>query len=199
MERIYKRTGDDGQTGLLGGGRLSKAHDRFEALGTVDELNAAIGRLRSELPAGSAAERSELLTVQRRLHIAGSHLAAPAGAEVLPRLAALTPDCWTTLEQAIDRMERQLPTLEGFIVPGGHISAAQAHVCRTVCRRAERAVVRLIATGMDMEETHARPIAVFLNRLADYLFVLARTCNRATGTGEELARPTNAAPASSAR
>jgi cob(I)alamin adenosyltransferase len=164
--KIYTKTGDEGTTSLVGGRRVSKAHQRIEAYGTVDELNAYIGLLR-DLPVNTS-RMALLKEVQDRLFTIGSHLATDAD----PARYKL-PDLQTTdvalLEQAIDEMQDTLEPLRAFVLPGGHEAVSWAHVARTVCRRAERSVLVL-----HEQEPVEQLIRVYLNRLSDYLFVLSR-------------------------
>jgi cob(I)alamin adenosyltransferase len=177
--RIYTRTGDEGDTGLFGGGRVSKDDPRVEAYGTVDELNAVIGMARSiEL----MPRIDEILApVQRDLLGLGAILATPDLVKMQEQLAKARIDDAriTQLERAIDAGEEELEPLKAFILPGGTPKAAALHVARTVCRRAERRVVHL-------QETVELPplVTVYLNRLSDLLFVLARVANRRAGAGE---------------
>jgi cob(I)alamin adenosyltransferase len=172
--RIYTKTGDDGMTGLLGSGRVYKDDVRVEAYGTVDELNAALGvgrahdldRLADEL----------VSTLQDELFILGSALADPSPDG--PFHHSVTPDMAERLEQAIDVMETELEPLTQFILPGGHPGAAQIHLARTICRRAERLVVHL---SHKHGEHVPSLIIVYLNRLSDLLFVLARAINHRAG------------------
>ena len=181
--RIYTRTGDTGETGLFGGGRVSKADPRVEAYGAVDELNATIG---SALALGlDAMTTAALRAAQADLFAIGAHLATPPGKDAaathLPRLPEARIGEW---EQWIDRVEGTLPELRAFILPGGSPGAAALHVCRTVCRRAERRVVALAA-----EETVHPAIIVYLNRLSDLLFVAARHANAAADVEDTLWEP----------
>lgn len=164
--KIYTKTGDKGTTSLIGGARVSKSHIRIESYGTVDELNSWIGLLR-DLPV-NAARRPLLKEVQDRLFTIGSHLASdPEGSyKVLPDL---TDNDIQLLELAMDALDQDLPELRHFVLPGGHMAVSQAHIARTVCRRAERAVIRL------SEENPVEELIIkYLNRLSDYLFVLSR-------------------------
>jgi cob(I)alamin adenosyltransferase len=174
--KIYTRTGDDGTTALLGPGRVPKSAPRVEAYGNVDELNAALGVARS-LDAGGWVT-DELATIQGRLFSLGAELAATAAAP-LTKVDRIAQADVETLEQIIDRLESELPPLVNFILPAGHVLAAQLHLARTVCRRAERRVVALAETAP------VEPLLVqYLNRLADLLFVMARWCNRRAGVPE---------------
>ncbi len=174
--KIYTRSGDKGRTSLIGGRRVSKTHYRLEAYGTIDELNAHLGLLAAQLPASSA-QLSTLLRIQRTLFVLGAQLATPSDAPTSP--AAVTPAMVQGLEAAIDDIYRQLPPLRAFVLPGGCLPSAQCHVCRTVCRRAERRVLALAARVAIPAE-----VCSYLNRLSDYLFVLARLLNAEQGTEE---------------
>ena len=179
--KIYTRTGDDGTTGLLGPGRVPKSAPRVEAYGSVDELNAALGVARS-LDAGGWVT-GELATLQGRLFSLGAELAATATAP-LAKVDRIAQADVEVLEQIIDRLESELPPLVNFILPAGHVLAAQLHLARTVCRRAERRVVALAETAP------VEPLLIqYLNRLADLLFVMARWCNRKAGAPEVEWRP----------
>lgn len=168
--KIYTRTGDQGQTSLFGGDRVAKNDPRIESYGTIDELNSFIGAARAAWIGGAIDE--ELHLIQMDLFDIGAHLAAPRGTRVAP----VAEERIARLEQGIDAMESELPPLKNFILPGGSAAAAQLHLCRTVCRRAERLVVAL---GYD-DETTLRSL-VYLNRLSDYLFVAARFANLGHG------------------
>ncbi len=168
--KIYTKTGDEGKTSLLGGSRVAKYHLRIEAYGTVDELNSHIGLLRSfEIKSDDALI---LIEIQNKLFTMGSQLASEPGEKKF-RIPVLQADDVTFLEDAIDRMEEHLPPMRNFVLPGGHLSVAQAHVARCVCRRAERIVLHL-----KDESDVPDPIPVFLNRLSDFFFVLSRKLSR---------------------
>lgn len=173
--KIYTKTGDDGQTGLFGGGRVRKDALRITAFGEVDELNALLGVARAEtLP---AAIDALLERVQNELFDLGAELATPEPERFTFR--KLGPAATLALEQAIDAHEAELEPLKQFILPGGSRAAALLHLARTVCRRAERRVVSLTAA-----ETVSPELIVYLNRLSDLLFVLARAANRQAGQGD---------------
>jgi cob(I)alamin adenosyltransferase len=177
--RIYTKTGDDGSTGLLGAGRVSKDDIRVEVYGTVDEVNAALGVARAHGldPAGDAL----IARLQDELFVLGSALADPAPDG--PFHHAITARHVAELESTIDRLEEELEPLTQFILPGGSPPAAQLHLARTVCRRAERLAVALSHTpGQDVPAV----IIVYLNRLSDLLFVLARAANRRAGVADIL-------------
>jgi cob(I)alamin adenosyltransferase len=177
--RIYTRTGDEGTTGLFGGGRVDKHHPRVEAYGDVDELNAALGLARAVEPMPRIDE--VLVPVQRDLFAIGALLATPDREKMHQQLdkARIDDERIAQLERAIDDGEAELAPLKAFILPGGTPKAAALHVARTVCRRAERRVVAL-AREIEIPELALR----YLNRLSDLLFVLARVANRRGGAGE---------------
>lgn len=175
LSKIYTRTGDDGSTGLGDGSRVAKNHLRVEAYGTVDELNAHIGLLRAEL-APNHAEQTFLETVQHDLFDLGGELC-------IPGYTLLKPECIAEAEHEIDTLNANLPPLKDFILPGGSKAAAVAHIARTVCRRAERRVYSLSQQEAVNEEG-----LKYLNRLSDYLFVLARVLARENDGQEVLWR-----------
>jgi cob(I)alamin adenosyltransferase len=175
MPKIYTLTGDDGETGLLGGDRLRKDEPRIEAIGVVDELNAALGFVRAELArAGTAPAAADGLVarLQHQLFDLGAELATPSGKSA--RQSGIQDAHVTQLEAAIDAYEAGLEPLRAFILPGGVPTAAALHEARGVCRRAERRLVALMA-----RETVRGELLRYLNRLSDLLFVLARSVNRA--------------------
>jgi cob(I)alamin adenosyltransferase len=175
--KIYTRTGDQGDTGLFGGGRVPKDHPRVMAYGDVDELNAAIGMARSIEMMPRVDE--VLVPIQRDLFALGALLATPDREKMQQHLekARLDDGRIAELERAIDDAERELEPLRAFIVPGGTPKAAALHVARTVCRRAERSVV-------GVQDDIPALAVVYLNRLSDLLFTLARLANRRAGAGE---------------
>jgi len=176
---IYTRTGDEGTTGLFGGGRVPKDHPRVAAYGEVDELNAAIGLARATPPTELADGLLE--TVQRDLFALGGHLATPDPAKVAKALerATLSEERIREFERAIDAADTELAPLRAFVLPGGTPKAAALHLARTICRRAERSVVRLA------REDQVPPLFVtYLNRLSDLLFTLARLANHRGGAGD---------------
>jgi cob(I)alamin adenosyltransferase len=174
LSKIYTRTGDRGDTGLGDGSRVNKDSLRVEAFGSVDELNSHIGLLTAQA-ALPAAVRVTLMEVQHELFDLGGELCIPGH-------SAIGDAQVTRLEQALDALNADLPPLKEFILPGGNIAAATAHVARAVCRRAERRVVSLARS-----ETVNAPALAYLNRLSDLLFVVARVLARADG-GEVLWR-----------
>ena len=173
LSKIYTRTGDDGSTGLGDGSRVAKDSLRVETYGTVDELNSHIGVvLAYDIP---PAVRETLSETQHLLFDLGGELC-------MPGQCFITPEQVDWLERELDQLNEHLPMLMEFILPGGNAPAAACHVSRTVCRRAERLLVKLAR-----EETVAAPALAFVNRLSDYLFVAARVLARADG-GEVLWR-----------
>lgn len=178
--KIYTRTGDRGTTALFFGRRVPKTHERIEAIGAADELNAALGVARGATVHVEIADA--LAVVQGQLFVLGGGLAAPGNARAVVRTG---PDETGWLEAEIDRLAVRLPELRAFILPGGTPAGAQLHVARTVCRRAERAVLRL--------GDEEREAAVYLNRLSDFLFTLARWENFRSGVAETEWHPAKAA------
>jgi len=177
--KIYTKTGDEGLTGLFGGGRVPKDHARVEAYGDVDELNAFIGVARSaeHMPAVDEV----LVPIQRDLFSIGALLATPDPEKMQQHLtkARISDERIAELELAIDACDRELEPLKAFILPGGAPKAAALHVARTVCRRAERRVIHL-----QREVEIPQIVVVYLNRLSDLLFTLARLANARAGAGE---------------
>ncbi len=172
LSKIVTRTGDAGTTGLGDGSRLAKDAARIEAIGAVDELNSTLGAVLAEqLPATVA---DSLREVQHELFDLGGELSIPGS-------SAVSDAQVTRLEQAVERFNADLPPLKEFILPGGTRAASQAHVARTVCRRAERSLVRLGAI-----ETVGGPARKYVNRLSDLLFVIARVLNRTAGCSDVL-------------
>ncbi len=170
--KIYTKTGDRGETGLFGGPRVSKDAARIEAYGTVDELNSVLGITRAQ---GPEADIDALLgQIQNDLFALGAQLATPNPAA--HQTAMVGPRQIAVLEAAIDRYEESLEPLAQFILPGGTPTAAHLHLARTVCRRAER---RLVTLMRESAEPVAEVLLVYLNRLSDLLFVLARAVNHA--------------------
>ncbi len=171
--RLYTKTGDDGTTGLFGGGRVSKASARVTAYGTVDETNAAIGAARATAVDGAMDQ--VLARVQADLFTLGAELACVPGREGKLAMALLGAPDVERIERAIDIADAACPPLKTFVLPGGSRQAAALHVARTVCRRAERAVLALD------DATPRRELCVYLNRLSDLLFALARQANVIAG------------------
>jgi cob(I)alamin adenosyltransferase len=168
MKKIYTKTGDNGETGLFGGGRVPKYSIRIDAYGTVDELNSFIGLAVTEVKGANVA--ALLKKIQNELFTIGSNLASPGNDESKNNLIPqVTSHFIKEAENAIDEFEEKLEPLKNFILPGGSKGAALLHACRTVCRRAERKVVELKS-----KEIVNGNIVIFLNRLSDLFFVLAR-------------------------
>ena len=186
MAKIYTRRGDDGSTGLFGGPRVRKDDLRVAAYGDVDELNSALGMAREELPDDDI--RAFLDALQSELFTLGAELATPDAASAPKEVPRITDALVLRLEQEIDRLTGELPEMKSFILPGGSRAGAALHLCRTICRRAERKVVSL-AEGAPSGPSPAKPAApvsaqalAYLNRLSDLLFVMARAANlRAAG------------------
>lgn len=180
MTKIYTRTGDGGKTSLVGGVRIAKSDIRLEAYGTIDELSAHIGLLVALLPEDDH-DSQELLRVQNNLFNVGTYLATDQSQTALSSAARLPEGETERLEAEIDQILQLLPEPQGFVLPGGTVGAAQAHVARTVCRRAERRMAALSESaevGLQMQK--------YVNRLSDYLFVLAKKINFNKGKHEIL-------------
>ncbi len=175
--KIYTKTGDAGETGLFGGGRVAKDDERVDAYGEVDELNATLGMARS-VPIPSELEIL-LHRLQDQLFTVGAVLATPLGTKAATHIPQIHPDWIRAMEQAIDGFETELPKMTHFILPGGSPASSALHLARTVCRRAERRVVGLLREGKVPPE-----VGVFLNRLSDLLFVMARIANHRAGVAD---------------
>ena len=177
ITKVYTRTGDQGETSLVGGVRIKKSHVRLEAYGTVDELSAHLGLLVAMLETGE--EHDFLIRVQNNLFNVCTHLATDQSQTPLYPSAHLAEGEIELLEKRIDEIMQSLPERQGFVLPGGTTTAAQAHVCRTVCRRAERRIAALAE-----EAQIALEMQQYVNRLSDYLFVLAKIINFNAGKSE---------------
>ena len=164
--KIYTKKGDKGETSLIGGQRVSKNHDRIEAYGTLDELNAFIGMLRDSVEDHSLQEK--LLTIQNQVFVAESMLALGEG-EINTSLPELNEADVEFIEFEIDKMNESLPTLSNFLLPGGHLMISYAHVARCICRRAERKIIK-VSESFEVSSV----LLKYINRLSDYFFVLAR-------------------------
>lgn len=182
--KAYTGGGDRGNTSLLSGERVAKNHSRIEACGEVDELNCALGALLAALPPEDLGLRSGLLEVQGDLFRLGARLATAPGSPASALLPEFGPEDTRRLEAAIDRLESGLPPLQGFILPGGHPTAAWAHLARTVCRRAERRVVQCSRESEEADQEVLGDAIAYLNRLSSLLFAVARTCNKLFGVTE---------------
>ena len=174
---IYTRSGDKGKTSLVGGARVLKTHVRLEAYGTVDELNSQLGLLYTYLIGEE--DRKLILWVQHKLFSVGSYLATDQTSTTLRIESQIADEDILRLEKAIDEVDSQLPPLRAFVIPGGSRGSAVCQVCRTVCRRAER---RILSMAEEHEVTEN--VSAFVNRLSDYLFVLARKMNFLDGADE---------------
>ena len=181
LNRIYTRTGDDGTTGLVGNERRSKADARIEAIGSIDEMNAALGVARQQ---ASAFQEIDLLLarIQNDLFDLGADLATPLAEGESGQALRITDDQVRRLEAEIDEINADLAPLRSFVLPGGSAVSAALHFARTLARRAERNVVRLSEIA---GEEVSPPVARYLNRLSDLLFVVARSANE-QGTGDVL-------------
>jgi cob(I)alamin adenosyltransferase len=182
--KIYTRTGDLGQSSLFSGERVPKHHARMNAYGEVDELNSMIGVLMTALPDGTTETRDRLGQIQSDLFRIGAILATMPASGKSDQLDPIEAGDIEQLEAGIDRLQAGLPELKRFILPGGHSAAGFAHVARTVCRRAERRVVSIMENERDAQSygTLGQDLVLgYLNRLSDYLFVVARHCNAVAG------------------
>jgi cob(I)alamin adenosyltransferase len=183
--KVYTGGGDRGKTSLFSGERLAKHHRRIASYGAVDELNSVLGALVGALPpSADSAVADGLRRIQSDLFHLGARLATVPGSALGAAIREIRPSDHRFLEEAIDRMDAELAPLTSFVLPGGHPAAAWAHVARTVCRRAERKVVRLAVEDKSESLQGLEGIISYLNRLSDYLFTLARFCNHATATAD---------------
>lgn len=184
---IYTGSGDQGKTSLLSGERIPKNHPQIEACGDLDELNSIIGGIKAVLPPSCRSLSAELRCIQSNLLTIGAFLATSKKSAVLNDIPKISNNDMKMLETAIDTMQAGLPDLKEFILPNGHFSAVMAHIARSVCRRAERRVVGL-SQEIDVQHmlNHLRYQMIYLNRLSDYLFTLARYCNQVAGVAEDL-------------
>ena len=179
MSKIYTRTGDDGTTSLVGGKRVSKTDPRLEAYGTIDELNSFIGLMLSVMD-GKAETAENICWIQQKLFNTGGCLATDTSSFELPESCRISTADVERIEQMIDALGEGLPQQRTFILPGGTQAASYAHVARTVCRRAERIILALPDCAKAPCE-----LLKFINRLSDYLFVLARRINFFAGVPEK--------------
>jgi cob(I)alamin adenosyltransferase len=184
--KIYTGKGDKGKTSLFSGELVSKSSARIEAYGDLDELNSVVGALLASLPEEPCAELDTLKDIQTDLLHLGSWLATSPGSRQASKLEPLDSNRVLFLEESIDRLQRLLPALHEFILPGGHTSSAWAHIARTVCRRVERRVVALKEeAGPDGTDADTLENGiVYLNRLSDYFFVMALWCNLKHGMSD---------------
>ncbi len=184
MTKIYTKTGDKGLTSLVGGQRVSKCHPRIEAYGTLDELNSQIGLLRALLPTGLDQDET-LAGIQSRLFTCGAYMATDntkSSGYVVE--SGISPSDVSELEQTIDRLQQELPAMRAFILPAGSQATAVAHICRTVARRAERAIYSFLEKSGDEATTIDPCVLEYINRLSDYFFVLARAITHHLGLPE---------------
>jgi cob(I)alamin adenosyltransferase len=166
--KIYTKTGDKGKTSLLGGTKVLKSDMRIEAYGTIDELNSFVGLCLDHLKPADI--QNVLPEIQDRLFTIGSSLACDPEKETKMKIPDLHENDVELLEKEIDKMNETLPTMKSFILPGGHVAVSTLHVARSICRRAERCCVKLMKKEKEVPEL----VIKYLNRLSDYLFVLAR-------------------------
>lgn len=189
---IYTGTGDQGKTSLLSGERLLKSHPHLETSGAIDELNSMIGVVMAHLDPQRPQDEvplAEMARIQSDLFVIGAWFSTTLDAPEREQLEAFPADGQRWLETAMDRMAADLPPFTHFILPGGHLAAAFSHVARTLCRRAERQAVALLTAQPQGVDTPLRPMLIYLNRLSDYLFVLARWYNFSRGIDETAWRP----------
>ncbi|MBG9374872.1 cob(I)yrinic acid a,c-diamide adenosyltransferase [Panacibacter sp. DH6] len=181
--KIYTKTGDKGKTSLIGGTKVLKSHIRIETYGTVDELNSYIGLLNDHIT--DVNSKHMLKEIQDRLFTIGASLAVDPDKEPAMKIPDLKEEDIVMLEHAIDHMNEVLPEMKHFILPGGHVAVSTAHVVRCVCRRAER-----LCVNMKENELFVEPLIIkYLNRLSDYLFVLARFIGHQNNINEVIWNP----------
>jgi cob(I)alamin adenosyltransferase len=168
--KLYTKTGDKGLTGLFGGDRVSKTHSRIECYGTVDELNSVLGVARAHTSHRELIEIFQI--IQNQLFNLGADLSTPIGTKFEHKVKRITLDSIHFLEEKIDFMQAITPEMKNFILPGGSVCAANLHVARTVCRRAERLCIKL-----SLEENISENPQIYLNRLSDFFFICARYAN----------------------
>ncbi|MBO5850032.1 MAG: cob(I)yrinic acid a,c-diamide adenosyltransferase [Paludibacteraceae bacterium] len=167
--KIYTKTGDNGETSLVGGVRILKSDARLEAYGTIDELNSFIGLLRSK----TLSENDFLLEIQQNLFIVGGYLATDQSRTKLRDSFVLSEKVITTIEEKIDEMQKKLPPLDNFVIPGENELSSLSHVCRTITRRAERHIYRL-NRNMNIDKN----LKIYMNRLSDFFFLYARMLSK---------------------
>lgn len=170
--KIYTKTGDKGTTSLVGGERASKCCDRIESYGTIDELNSEIGLLITYCT--DQKDVDMLRCIQNKLFVVGGHLATDTSKTAMRNSLIVSAEVVTDIEKEIDRLDSLLPPLRVFILPGGSRAAAVCNICRTICRRAERCIIRLTEGGGNVDEN----VLAYVNRLSDYFFLLARKLNQ---------------------
>ncbi|MEJ2155247.1 MAG: cob(I)yrinic acid a,c-diamide adenosyltransferase [Desulfobacteraceae bacterium] len=184
--KVYTGTGDGGKTSLFSGERIAKTDARIEAYGDLDELNAVVGSVVAALPRHPDSQKlkAQLMNIQSTLFQVGALLATSPGSPAADQLVPIKAEQGRWLEERIDAMDARLVRLNAFIIPGGHPSAAWSHIARTVCRRVERRVVKLASAGAVIPDG-LDALLIYLNRLSDYFFVLARFCNNLAGVADE--------------
>lgn len=181
--RIYTKTGDKGKTALIGGTKVPKSHIRIETYGTIDELNSYIGLVSDHI--SDEATKTFLKEIQDRLFTIGSSLACDPEKETKMSIPDLHPEDVTLLESSMDRMDEELPVMKSFILPGGHVAVSTCHIARCICRRAERLCVAMQEEGLAVEPL----VLQYINRLSDYLFILARWIGHRLEVPEILWKP----------
>ena len=174
---IYTRTGDEGMTSLVGGIRVPKTHCRLEAYGTIDELNSFVGLLISNIE--NEDDKDFIIDIQRKLFSVGSYLATDTSKRELSANSIIHPEDVECLEKIIDNIDESLPKLTSFVLPTGTQAASIAHICRTVCRRAERRILEM-SEKIEIDTN----VLAYINRLSDFLFVFARKLNNSSNIGE---------------
>ena len=184
--KIYTKTGDKGRTSLFSGERTGKSDTQVEAYGDVDELNAVLGALIGSMPEHRSYREplSQLRNVQSHLFQIGTFLATTCGSSVAKGLKLLDEGIIENIEAYIDKMNGEMAPLSGFLLPGGSEAASWAHIARTVCRRAERHIVGMLEDKRTEEPWVPTTVIAYINRLSDYLFVLARYCNHLSGVSD---------------
>ena len=176
--KVYTRKGDKGKTGLVSGERVKKSHPIIEASGDIDELNSFLGAVSSAMSDNCSGLKREIKTIQLSLINIGAWISNASNSGSQTSIIVLKESLTKNLEKSIDNMEKQIPAIKEFILPGGHMAASMAHIARTVCRRAERHVIKIFEeTEMEDIPDQLKIVLSFLNRLSDYLFVLARYYN----------------------
>lgn len=174
--KIYTKTGDKGQTSLIGGTRVAKHHIRIEAYGTVDELNSWMGVVRDSISGETT--KQLIIDIQEKLFTIGSHLASDPEKSRM-KLPEINDEHVAVMEAAMDAIEKTVPPMKNFVLPGGHLAVSHCHVARCVCRRAERCIIHLSETA-EVNEVIIR----YVNRLSDYLFMLSRKLTHELGAEE---------------
>lgn len=185
--KVYTGGGDKGKTSLFSGERVAKSHERVDTYGDIDELSSFLGAFAASIPEQGQKIIEEIHQIQSDLLNVGAILATSPDSSSFEALTKIEEKKSKALEEAMDRMDAELPPLKTFILPGGHISSAWAHIARTVCRRAERRIIGLLQKfdtdgNSILLQEHFNTMLVYINRLSDYLFVAARYCNHISKT-----------------